>query len=68
MKQLSNHLKNYLTEDVAVRVIHGGVGAVTESDVTLATASNAIIIGFNVRPVPSAEVLAKKEGVDVKNI
>ena len=64
VQAVKQSLEKLSNEEVAVRVIHGGVGAVTESDVTLATASNAIIIGFNVRPVPSAEVLAKKEGVD----
>ncbi len=59
-------LEKLSTSEVAVRVIHGGVGAVTESDIMLATASNAIIIGFNVRPVPSAEILAQKEKVDVR--
>ena len=66
VQAVKQSLEKLSNEEVSVRVIHGGVGAVTESDVTLATASNAIIIGFNVRPVPSAEVLAKKEGVDVR--
>ena len=66
VQAVKQSLEKLSNEEVAVRVIHGGVGAVTESDVILATASNAIIIGFNVRPVPSAEVLAKKEGVDVR--
>ena len=66
VQAVKQSLEKLSNEEVAVRVIHGGVGAVTESDIMLATASNAIIIGFNVRPVPSAEVLAKKEGVDVR--
>ena len=49
-----------------VRVIHGGVGAVSESDVMLASASNAIIVGFNVRPNPVAEDTAKRDGVDIR--
>ncbi len=53
-------------EEVVVKVIHGGVGAINESDITLASASNAIIIGFNVRPEPTAKVSAEKEGVDVR--
>ncbi|MBR5127502.1 MAG: translation initiation factor IF-2 [Roseburia sp.] len=53
-------------EEVVVKVIHGGVGAINESDITLASASNAIIIGFNVRPDPTAKVSAEKEGVDVR--
>ena len=63
VKQSLEKLSN---EEVAVRVIHCGVGAVNESDVMLATASNAIIIGFNVRPVPGAEEVAKKENVDIR--
>ena len=53
-------------EEVVVKVIHGGVGAINESDVILASASNAIIIGFNVRPDPIAKVTAENEGVDVR--
>lgn len=54
-------------EEVAVKPIHGGVGGITETDVMLAAASNAIIIGFNVRPTPSASALAKKESVDIRS-
>ncbi len=53
-------------EEVLVKVIHGGVGAINESDVILASASNAIIIGFNVRPDPIAKATADNEGVDVR--
>ena len=53
-------------EEVVVKVIHGGVGAINESDVTLASASNAIIIGFNVRPDAMAKQLADQEGVDLR--
>ena len=53
-------------EEVAVRVIHGGVGAITESDVSLASASNAIIIGFNIRPDNTAKEVAERENVDVR--
>lgn len=53
-------------EEVVVKVIHGGVGAINESDVILASASNAIIIGFNVRPDPVAKLTADNEGVDVR--
>ena len=53
-------------EEVVVRVIHGGVGAVNESDVSLAATSNAIIIGFNVRPDAMAKQLADQEGVDLR--
>ena len=53
-------------EEVAIRIIHGGVGAINESDVTLASASNAIIIGFNVRPDNTAKEMSEREKVDVK--
>ena len=53
-------------EEVAVKVIHGGVGAINESDVTLASTSNAIIIGFNVRPDATAKEIADSEGVDMR--
>ena len=54
------------TDVVKLRVIHNGVGGITESDVLLAAASNAIIIGFNIRPEPKASDLAEKERVDVR--
>ncbi len=53
-------------DEVVVRVIHGGVGAINESDVTLASASNAIIIGFNIRPDATAKSTAEQEGVDIR--
>ncbi len=53
-------------EEVVVKCIHGGVGAINESDVSLASASNAIIIGFNVRPDATAKATAEREGVDVR--
>ncbi|HAB61501.1 MAG TPA: translation initiation factor IF-2, partial [Lachnospiraceae bacterium] len=53
-------------DEVAIRIIHGGVGAVNESDVILASASNAIIIGFNVRPDNTAKVTADREKVDLR--
>ena len=53
-------------EEVVVKCIHGGVGAINESDVSLASASNAIIIGFNVRPDATAKTIAEREGVDVR--
>ena len=53
-------------EEVVVKVIHGGVGAINESDVSLASASNAIIIGFNVRPDATAKATSEREGVDVR--
>ena len=53
-------------EEVMVKVIHGGVGAINESDVSLASASNAIIIGFNVRPDVTAKSIAEREKVDMR--
>ncbi len=53
-------------EEVIVKIIHGGVGAINESDVILASASNAIIIGFNVRPDAVAKATAEREGVDIR--
>ena len=53
-------------EEVKVNIIHGGVGGITESDVMLASASNAIIIGFNVRPTLNAMDIAKRENVDIR--
>ena len=63
VKQSLARLSN---EEVKVNTIHGGVGAITESDVMLASASNAIIIGFNVRPQPMAITLAEKDKVDIR--
>ncbi|MCH5169734.1 MAG: translation initiation factor IF-2 [Oscillospiraceae bacterium] len=59
-------LEKLTNEEVAVKVIHGGVGAVNESDVMLANASNAIIVGFNVRPDPIATEIAERDGVDMR--
>ena len=59
-------LEKLSNEEVRVRVIHGGVGAVNESDVMLANTSNAIIVGFNVRPEQSAKTSAEREGVDMR--
>ena len=59
-------LEKLSNDEVRVRVIHGGVGAVSESDVMLANASNAIIVGFNVRPDPIAEENAQRDGVDIR--
>ena len=63
VKQSLTKLSN---EEVMVKVIHGGVGAINESDVSLASASNAIIIGFNVRPDTTAKSIAEREKVDVR--
>ena len=66
VEAIKGSLEKLSTEDVRVRVIHGAVGAITETDITLAAASNALIIGFNVRPSANAVVAADAEGVDVK--
>jgi len=63
---LADSLVRMSTEKVRVKVIHSGVGSITESDVLLATASNAIIIGFNVRPERKGAELAQQEGVDIR--
>ncbi len=63
VKQSLARLSN---DEVKVRTIHGGVGAITESDVMLASASNAIIIGFNVRPQPAAVALAERDKVNIR--
>ena len=59
-------LEKLSNDEVKVKVIHGGVGAVSESDVMLAAASNAIIVGFNVRPDSVAESIAERDGVDMR--
>ena len=66
IEAIKGSLEKLSTDDVKVRVIHSAVGAITETDITLASASNAIVIGFNVRPENSAVVLAEKDGVEVK--
>ena len=63
---LADSLNKLATEDVSVRVVHKAIGGITESDVMLASASNAIIIGFNVRPEVKAKKLAESDGVDVR--
>lgn len=63
VKQSLTKLSN---EEVVVKVIHGGVGAINESDVSLASASNAIIIGFNVKPDATAKATAEQEHVDIR--
>ena len=66
VEALSDSLIKLSTEQVQVNVIHKGVGAISESDVSLAAASNAIIVGFQVRPSGSAAKLAENEGVDIR--
>jgi translation initiation factor IF-2 len=67
VEALSEALRRLSTDEVRLTVLHGSVGGVTESDVLLATASNAVIIGFNVRPEPKAAALAEREGVDIRS-
>ncbi len=66
LEVLSESLTKIGTEEVKIRIIHSGTGAITESDVLLASASNAIVIGYNVRPEPKARELSEKEKVDVR--
>lgn len=66
VEALQQSLERLSNENVKVKVIHGGVGAITEYDVMLASASNAVIIGFNVRPDTKSRMLAEKEKVDIK--
>ncbi len=66
IEALSQSLNKLNTDEVKVNLIHGGVGGITESDIMLASASNAIVIGFNVRPNLNAIEIARKEEVDVR--
>ena len=66
VEAVKQSLEKLSNDEVRVRVIHGGVGTVSEGDVMLANASNAIIIGFNVRPDPVVAESAKKDGVDIR--
>ncbi len=67
VEALTDSLQKLSTEEIQVNIIHKGVGAITESDVLLASASEAIIIGFNVRPTGSARQIADKEEIDIRN-
>lgn len=66
VEAVADSLRKLATDAVRLNVIHTGVGAITESDVNLATASNAIIIGFSIRPEVKAQSMAEKEGVDIR--
>ncbi len=66
VEAVKQSLERLTNEEVRVSVIHGAVGAISESDVMLATASNAIIVGFNVRPMPVAAETAARDGVDIR--
>jgi translation initiation factor IF-2 len=65
IEALCDSLQKLSTQEITLNIVHRGVGGINESDVMLGAASNAIIIGFNVRPEPSAEELAEKEGIDI---
>ena len=67
VEALSDSFSKLSTEEIQINIIHKGVGAITESDVLLASASDAIIIGFNVRPAGNAKALADKEEIDIRN-
>ena len=66
VEALSDSLQKLSTEEIAVSIVHQGVGQITETDVMLATASDAVIIGFNVRPSLQASKIAEHEGVEIK--
>lgn len=66
VEALTDSFQKLSTEEIQISIIHKGVGAITESDVLLASASNAIIVGFNVRPMANARALAEKEEIDIR--
>ena len=67
VEALTDSLQKLSTEEIQVNIIHKGVGAITESDVLLASASDAIVIGFNVRPMGNARMIADKEEIDIRS-
>jgi len=67
VEALADSFSKLSTEEIEIKIIHKGVGAITETDVNLASASDAIIIGFNVRPAGNARALADKEEIDIRN-
>jgi len=66
VEALTDSFQKLSTEEIQVNIIHKGVGAITESDVLLASASSAVVIGFNVRPMANARTVAEKEEVDIR--
>src|SRR5699024_5836497 len=66
MEALNQSLEKLNTEDVNINIVYGGVGGITESDIMLASASHAIVVGFNVRPNLNAIETAKRENVDIR--
>ena len=67
VEALTDSFQKLSTEEIQVNIIHKGVGAITESDVLLASASDAIVIGFNVRPMGNARMVAEKEEIDIRS-
>ena len=67
VEALTDSLQKLSTDEIEINIIHKGVGAITESDVLLASASDAIVIGFNVRPMGSAREIAEKEEIDIRS-
>ena len=67
VEALTDSLQKLSTEEIQVNIIHKAVGAITESDVLLASASDAIVIGFNVRPMANARQIAEKEEIDIRS-
>jgi len=67
VEALTDSLQKLSTDEIEIKIIHKGVGAITESDVLLASASDAIVIGFNVRPMGNARMLADKEEIDIRS-
>ena len=67
VEALTDSLQKLSTDEIEIKIIHKGVGAITESDVLLASASDAIVIGFNVRPMGNARVIAEKEEIDIRS-
>ena len=67
VEALTDSLQKLSTEEIQVNIVHKGVGAITESDVLLASASDAIVIGFNVRPLGNARTIADKEEIDIRS-
>ena len=67
VEAITDSLQKLTTDEIEVKIIHKGVGAITESDILLASASDAIVIGFNVRPMSNARSLAEKEEIDIRS-
>ena len=67
VEALTDSLQKLSTDEIEIKIIHKGVGAITESDVLLASASDAIVIGFNVRPMGNARTIAEKEEIDIRS-